>query len=51
VDLKRRQAIENIVVLPIISKQNSHHKNLNDPMKFMDLHPYGYLVILAHFFP
>jgi hypothetical protein len=30
VDPKHRQAIENIVVLPIISKQNSHHINLND---------------------
>ena len=30
VDPKRRQAIKSIVVLPTISKQISHHRNLND---------------------
>jgi hypothetical protein len=36
-DLKRRQAIENTVVLLIISKQNTHHKNINDHITS----PYG----------
>jgi hypothetical protein len=37
VDPKRRQAIKNTMVLPTISKQISHHRNLNDVVHLVDI--------------